>query len=493
VEAVLAQQENVLGAVAVAHGDILVAYITPEDVDVRSVTNQLKRTLPAYMVPSIIMPLDDFPLTTNQKVDRKALPAPDIFDIGVRYAAPTTPEEAAMCTTWEALFGLDHVGVYDAFFALGGHSLLAMQLSHQTPYSVSTIMANPTVSQLVHAETGSGALMIPASSTAQMMSKVEQRMLYIHLQDPSSTNYHVPFKIQFDEGIDVENELRKLIASEPILRTRFVDGRATCDVDVSIELEDSCDVWAPFDMLKGPLCRFSIKDNVLTGCAHHSIFDGRSVQLLMQRLVNLSIALPRRTVRDYAAWEAEQAVDGDGWVSILGDTPPRFECSGSQITHVSTLVVDAETVERILSWCSDRRVSPFVFAMYVTRQVLWAYSHEPFALGIAHDVRPAECQDAMGMFVNTVLIPFGEVGEKVDEVQHRWVHEILPRARTPYDEIVKLGYGSNVYLAYNVGFGGTIAKARVLPVDDEVVPDAKFDLTFEWVDGEAGSWVVSMD
>ena len=108
----------------------------------------------------------------------------------------------------------------------------------------------------------------------KLMTKAEQRMLYIHLRDPSSTEYHVPFRYEFGEGFDLHGRLRRLIERTPILRTRFVDGEAVCDVEVGID-EAEIDMWAPFDLVKGPLCRFGVQGRVLTGCIHHAICDGR--------------------------------------------------------------------------------------------------------------------------------------------------------------------------------------------------------------------------
>src|SRR5690606_2720680 len=86
-------------------------------------------TLPPYMVPSLIMPLDVLPLTPNGKVDRKALPEPDVsVDATHSWQPPTDPTAQEIAAIWSELLELDRIGVEDRFFEIGGHSLLAMEV-----------------------------------------------------------------------------------------------------------------------------------------------------------------------------------------------------------------------------------------------------------------------------------------------------------------------------------------------------------------------------
>ena len=82
------------------------------------------------MVPSAFVFLDLIPLTSNGKVDRKALPAPDQnrFDLEESFVAPRTPVEEMIAEIWAEVLKLDRVGIHDNFFDLGGHSLLATQV-----------------------------------------------------------------------------------------------------------------------------------------------------------------------------------------------------------------------------------------------------------------------------------------------------------------------------------------------------------------------------
>ncbi|MFB9902945.1 amino acid adenylation domain-containing protein [Allokutzneria oryzae] len=114
-----------------SEGQRLVAYFVPDaEVERPSVADlraRLKRVLPDYMVPSAFVPVDAIPLTPNGKVDRAALPEPDMGrELSRR--RPRTRYERVLCELFAELLGMPEIGVDDNFFEFGGHSLLAMRL-----------------------------------------------------------------------------------------------------------------------------------------------------------------------------------------------------------------------------------------------------------------------------------------------------------------------------------------------------------------------------
>lgn len=115
----------------------------------------LKEYLPEYMVPVSFVTLDKIPLTTNGKVDRNALPAPDQTAADeVAFLAPRDPLELQLTKIWENVLGVKRIGIRDNFFDLGGHSLLAVQLFTQIEKMTGknlplvTLFQAPTVEQL---------------------------------------------------------------------------------------------------------------------------------------------------------------------------------------------------------------------------------------------------------------------------------------------------------------------------------------------------------
>ncbi len=137
VEAVLREHEGIREAVVIvdetASGSRLRAYFIPaaaRSPTVAELARYLKEKLPDYMVPTVLVELDELPLTTNGKVDRKALHLlkSEKPDRQPSFIAPRTATEIALAKIWSEVLDLRQVGVDDNFFDLGGHSLIATQI-----------------------------------------------------------------------------------------------------------------------------------------------------------------------------------------------------------------------------------------------------------------------------------------------------------------------------------------------------------------------------
>lgn len=137
----------------------LVAYIVAEPgiaLDRRELRSFLKKRLPEYMVPTIFVLLDALPLTSNGKVNRKALLAPEMTRSNLRAepVAPTNKIERAIAEVWQEVLKLDTVGIHDNFFDLGGHSLLMAQVQSQLrnlfkkDLPLIKLLEHPTISSL---------------------------------------------------------------------------------------------------------------------------------------------------------------------------------------------------------------------------------------------------------------------------------------------------------------------------------------------------------
>jgi acyl-CoA synthetase (AMP-forming)/AMP-acid ligase II/acyl carrier protein len=162
IESVLSQHPSVREAVVVARevrsGDKqLVAYLvttTPAPTHI-SLRDHLRKQLPEYMVPAVFVNLDELPLTSSGKVDRKALPEPEKEPREqTLYVAPRNETEAKLAEIWAYVLSVKQVSIHDNFFELGGHSLLALkavsrirqQLGIDLP--LATIFEIPNVAQM---------------------------------------------------------------------------------------------------------------------------------------------------------------------------------------------------------------------------------------------------------------------------------------------------------------------------------------------------------
>jgi len=141
IEAVLSQHPEVREVCVLAREDIpgdqrLVAYVIPDN-NQKQLTGELRKymqqKLPEFMIPSYFLTLETFPLTPNQKIDRKALPAPDrvIVRSEVSYTPPKNELQQTIANIWQELLNVPKVGVDDNFFELGGHSLLIVQVYYR--------------------------------------------------------------------------------------------------------------------------------------------------------------------------------------------------------------------------------------------------------------------------------------------------------------------------------------------------------------------------
>ena len=136
VEAALLEHEQVTQAVAVAREHArgekrLVAYVVPQGgatLTSAELGRYLLDRLPPYMLPSAFVQLESLPLTANGKVDRSALPAPELHPDESDYVGPRTPVEEVLCDIWAKLLRVEQVGINDNFFELGGDSILSIQV-----------------------------------------------------------------------------------------------------------------------------------------------------------------------------------------------------------------------------------------------------------------------------------------------------------------------------------------------------------------------------
>jgi amino acid adenylation domain-containing protein len=157
VESAMRAVPGVTGAAVVvlpraAGGVRLVAYVAGVDLTANEVRAELAGALPEWMLPSTVVVLEELPLNVNGKVDRRALPVPDLDrpTLPTTYRPPESPAEIAVCHLWGEVLELAQVGVEDDFFDLGGDSLMAAEVAMRAneelglPLELGDLFDNPT-------------------------------------------------------------------------------------------------------------------------------------------------------------------------------------------------------------------------------------------------------------------------------------------------------------------------------------------------------------
>ena len=164
IECILREHEGVREVVVLAREDTpgqkrLVAYVVGGEYEgptTSELRGYMRERVPDYMVPTAFIMLAQMPLTPNGKIDRRALPAPELtrYDYDSAFVPPRTPVEAALTDIFGAVLAVESVGVNDNFFDLGGHSLLATQIMSrirenlQIELPLRALFSNPTVGEL---------------------------------------------------------------------------------------------------------------------------------------------------------------------------------------------------------------------------------------------------------------------------------------------------------------------------------------------------------
>src|SRR5205085_1771654 len=237
IESALLDHPEGAGAVVIARADEpgrkrLVAYLAaaagsavPAVPDLRA---YLARTLPDYMVPSAFVVLDELPLSPNGKLDRRALPAPEVGAVaGAGYVAPRTDAEWTLAGIWAEVLGVDQVGVEDNFFELGGDSILSIRVisrlraAFAVELSPRALFTTPTVAGLAaalaadaRAGDSDAAPVIPVLPRKGHLplSLAQQRMWFLDQFDPASAECVSATALRARGALDTDAVNRALTA-----------------------------------------------------------------------------------------------------------------------------------------------------------------------------------------------------------------------------------------------------------------------------------------
>lgn len=332
IENVLGTHDSINSVVVIAKNinddkQLVAYYIAERDIDSSELKQFSSKFLPNYMIPSFFVKLDNFPLTSNCKIDRKSLPEVSLDDAitGVGYIAPFTDIEKKLVLIWQDVLNIDKIGVLDNFFDIGGHSLKAIRvvsrirdilkknISLQQFFEYKTIESFAKHFQLIDIKDYNKIKPIEERefydlSGSQLrywtLSQIELNSVAFTISAAFLVEgdfYPESFQKAYSNIINRYESLRTVfivkngipkqkILNNPQFNIKIIQFQdyvvESCEVKKLIKTETT----ATFDLEKGPLVRFIIiklknESNIILFNAHHIVMDGWSINIFSRELL----------------------------------------------------------------------------------------------------------------------------------------------------------------------------------------------------------------
>ncbi|MBN1040279.1 non-ribosomal peptide synthetase [Clostridium botulinum] len=433
------------------------AYIVSDkEISKLNLKDYLKESLPEYMIPSYFVKLEKMPITSNGKLDRKALPKPNLDKILTSYEAPRNALEEILVKIWREVLGIDKIGINDDFFKLGGHSLKAMILISKIHKETNKELQ---LKKLFKSPTIKGISKFIENAEENIYSKIEKveekkyyeassaqkRMYIIQGFDKENTSYNMPqiFKIQGSINRDkIENTFKRLVSRHEVLRTYFetVEDGIVQKIDNNYEFrlkeqtsyqdieEIINDFIKSFDLGKAPLFRVEIVktqgENYLLIDMHHIISDGVSMNILINEFAKIynggDLKPLKLQYKDFAEWQnnflksKEMKKQEEYWINMFNDEIPvlnlpyDYERPAIKSFEGNSMgfKVDKDLTYKLKELSKKTGTTMHMVLLSAFNILLSKYSgQKDIVIGTPIAGRPhADLQNIIGIFVNTLAL-----------------------------------------------------------------------------------------
>ena len=358
---------------------LCVYYTDDITIDTDMLRTELLKRLPYYMIPAYYIKIDEIPLKATGKLDRKALPDPDVKDFASDYVAPSNETEEKICKAMAKVLGLSRVGIHDDFYEMGGDSLKSIELitecdeNELNGLNAGDIFRGRTPEKIAelyteHHEKDDGidfdALNDAALQTAHPLTAEQLYMVDYQLYTPNSTMYNLFSVMKLDkEMFDLEKLIEAVKtaakAHPALLTTFFYNEDSELMQKYSPELMQDIHVEKlsefefkyvkdtlvyPFKIIGGKLCRFRVFETERAGYiffdVHHSLFDGTSLKVFLADIGKAYMGMP--VEKDYyylMLKNREDAVDSE----LYEESKKYFEETYDNIEWSSYPKIDHES------------------------------------------------------------------------------------------------------------------------------------------------------
>jgi hypothetical protein len=353
---------------------------------------KLQKRLPYYMIPAHFAKIDTIPVKSNGKLDRNALPKPDIQNIERTYKEPTTEIEAALCNAMQKVLGVERIGIDDDFYEMGGDSLSSMEMlieSGLPGLDAACIFRGRTAAQIAKLYMEQIQNRDPdGDDELNDLAKLEEHKLtpeqldFFNYQSymPNSTMYNLFDMIRFEKKeIDVErmaNAVETAFKNHPALCTilkynengdliQKYDPKMPVVITLEKISEDELGkikdtLVTPFKLINAPLfrCRLFETENAvyLFFDVHHIVFDGTSLDILINDVLNAYLGAPLETDYYYLVLTRRKQME---FTDFYKESYQYHENTYGNIKWTTCPKFDRKTQENKLgSLCCNETISP---------------------------------------------------------------------------------------------------------------------------------------
>ncbi|WP_440096949.1 lichenysin non-ribosomal peptide synthetase LicA [Bacillus paralicheniformis] len=463
----MVQEAAVLAVDTGKRDQMICAYFTADqELSSEELRRYAAEGLPGYMIPSVFMQLQELPLTGNGKVDRRALPEPDVTQAAQKeYTAPRSRTEAQLADLWQEVLNVPKIGVHDNFFELGGHSLIGMTLIARIQQEMNVdlqlkdLFQAPTIETLAQAAEKTekkSAIYIEAAPDQETypVSSAQKRLYVLQQIEGAEKSYHMPAVLQLEGKLDLkrlESAAQMLIKRHEAFRTTFeIKGgepvqRIWEAAELTIDVIDADEQEAeklikefirPFDLTKAPLFRMSIirftgEKHLLLVDMHHIISDGASVSVLIDEMTKLyageALEPLRIQYKDFSVWQQHllterHKVQEEYWLKELaGELPvltlpadyPRPSIQTFEGSRLS-FALKPELVQQLRKLAKETDSTLYmVLAASYSALLSKLSGQSEVIVGSPAAGRPhTDLSRIIGMFVNTLAIRTRPEGDK---------------------------------------------------------------------------------
>ena len=489
-------------------GKFIAAYIVGDQpIDIEALNNFILDQKPPYMVPAVTMQIDAIPLNQNQKVNKKALPKPEMKQAVVEENhVPMNVLEQELHEMIAAIVNNTDFGVTTLLGYAGLTSISAIKLAVQVQkrYGVTldakTLVKSATL-QTIENEilrsylSGEFATAVDSGSVANSqlqsvpLSYAQTGVYFECLKNPGSTIYNVPYLLSWPESVkpqQLADAVKTVVGSHPELSVCFategdkvvqtaIDG-LTAEIAVSEKSDEELaayknDFVQPFNLSRAPLYRFEVVKTPsgvhLLMDVHHLVFDGGSADLFIHQLCSVlegsAVEKERYTYLDFAH-DQQQAEDSEPFRRAQQFFAERLaNCEGASEIPADLPKTDRQGLigeavckpdfDKATAFCRSRQITPAHLFLAATSYVVSRYTNnrEVYLCTISSGRSNLKIADTVGMFVNTLAL-----GISIDDVS---VGDYLQQTGDTFDETLRHEDYPFARIASDYGFRPAIAFA----------------------------------